>query len=234
MKRVNIRTMIQGSGELVERYLENGETGGRILCAQNMIPSSGQYILAHNPGSTEPLPASIFYAGSIPGGFLAAPPIPESWQPGVTLSLRGPLGRGFTLPTSVKRVAFVALGKTIARLKPLLSAVLEKKSSVVLVTGLDVPDLPPEVEIQSLSRISEIARWADFLAIDVMRESLPGLHQMLGLKQQANIECVAQTLVVTPMPCGGMADCGVCAVKVRRSWKMACKDGPVFDLKNLI
>jgi hypothetical protein len=30
-----------------------------------------------------------------------------------------------------------------------------------------------------------------------------------------------------------MGKCGVCAVKVKRGWKMACVDGPVFDLKDL-
>ena len=103
MKRVNIRTMKQGTGELVELYLENGLTGGRVLCPQNLIPGPGQYLLAHDriparrgPGrADDPLPAPVFNAGSIPGGFLAAPPIPPTWQPGTTLSLRGPLGRGF-------------------------------------------------------------------------------------------------------------------------------------------
>jgi NAD(P)H-flavin reductase len=41
-------------------------------------------------------------------------------------------------------------------------------------------------------------------------------------------------LVVAPMPCGGLAECGVCAVTTRRGWKLACKDGPVFDLGELI
>ena len=115
MKRVNIRMMKQGTGELVELYLENGLTGGRLLCPQNLIPSPGQYLLAHATASNDPLPAPVFNAGSVPGGFLAAPPIPETWQPGTSLSLRGPLGRGFTLPASSRRVALIALGDTSAR-----------------------------------------------------------------------------------------------------------------------
>jgi NAD(P)H-flavin reductase len=35
------------------------------------------------------------------------------------------------------------------------------------------------------------------------------------------------------MPCSGLADCGVCAVPARRGYKLACKDGPVFDLDEL-
>jgi hypothetical protein len=36
------------------------------------------------------------------------------------------------------------------------------------------------------------------------------------------------------MPCAGLAACGVCAVQTRRGWKLACVDGPVFDLKEIM
>jgi len=234
MKHVNIRAMKQGTGELIELYLENGLTGGRILCPQNLMPAPGQYLLAYDPASASPLPATVFSAGSMPGGFVAAPPIPEAWRPGNTLSLRGPLGRGFALPASARRVALVALGETFARLKPLMAAGLEQEASVVLASHLELTDLPPEVEIQPLSGLAEIVRWADFFALDVPRESLPGASKMLGFGGQFQVGCEAQALVVTSMPCGGMGDCGVCAVKVKSGWKMTCKDGPVFDLKELI
>ncbi len=233
MKRVNIRMMKQGAGELIELYLENGLTGGRLLCPQNLIPGPGKYLLAHDAASDDPLPAPVFNAGSIPGGFLAAPPILLTWQPGTTLSLRGPLGRGFNLPSSAKRVALAPLGETSARLKPLLMAALEQNASVVLVSELNVSDLPPEIEIQPISALPVVAQWADYLAIDIERESLPGLREKMGFGEQAKINLDAQVLIVTPMPCGGMADCGVCSVTLRHGWKMACKDGPVFELKEL-
>jgi hypothetical protein len=246
MKRVNIRTMKQGTGELVERYLENGLTGGRLLCPQTLIPAPGEYLLAYDPTSNSPLPVPVFNAGLIPGGFLVAPPIPPMWQPGIILSLRGPLGRGFSLPASARCIALVSLGDTAARLKPLIPAALGQGASVVLVSDLDLPGLPPEVEIQPVSALPEVAKWADYLAFDLPRESLPGLRETLGLgehrpcrehvgaRRQAKVPFEAQVLVVTPMPCGGLAECGVCAVTGRRGWKMACKDGPVFDLDELI
>ncbi len=234
MKRVNIRSVKQGTGELIELYLEDGLTGGRLLCPQNLIPSPGEYLLAHDPASDAPLPVPVFNAGPVPGGFLVAPPIPLTWQPGATLSLRGPLGRGFSLPAAAQNVALASLGETAARLKPLLAAALRQGASVVLVSDLILPELPPEVEVQPLSALAEVAQWADYLAIDASRESLPGLREKLGIGEQAKVPFEAQVLVVTPMPCGGLADCGVCAVTVRRGWKMACKDGPVFDLDELV
>ena len=228
-----MRSNKRGTGELTELYLENGLRGGRLLCPQNLIPKPGQYLLAHD-GSDSLLPAPVFNAGSVPGGFLIAPPIPPTWQPGATLSLRGPLGKGFSLPHSARRIALVSLGETPARLKPLLVTALEQNAALVLVSDLDLPDLLPEVEIQSVSALAEVAHWADYLAIDIARESLPELREMLGLGRQAQVTFEAQALIVTPMPCGGLAECGVCAVTARRGWKLACKDGPVFDLDELI
>ena len=40
-------------------------------------------------------------------------------------------------------------------------------------------------------------------------------------------------LVDAPMPCAGMGDCGVCAVKARGGYRLACKDGPVFERRVL-
>lgn len=225
--------MKQGTGELAELYLESGLTGGRLLCPQNLIPSPGGYLLAHD-GSDSPLPVPVFNAGSVPGGFLVAPPIPQTWRPGMVLSLRGPLGHGFSLPVSAGRIALVSLGETTARLKPLLAIALGRGASVALVSDLDLLELPPEVEVQPVSALAEVARWADYLAVDLPRESLLELRKMLGVDKQTRVTFDAQVLVLTPMPCGGMADCGVCAVTVRRGWKMACKDGPVFDLGELI
>ena len=222
------------SGELVEIYLENGLTGGRLLCPQNLVPSPGQYLLAHDNTSPAPLPAPVFSAGSFPGGFLVAPPLPPIWRPGTSLSVRGPLGRGFSLPASARCIALVALGETAARLKPLLAGALGQDASVVLVSDLDLPDLPPEVEVQPVSALGNVAQWADYMALDLPRESLPGLREKLGLGGRAGVKFEAQALVVTSMPCGGIAECGVCAISIRRGWKMACKDGPVFDLFEII
>jgi dihydroorotate dehydrogenase electron transfer subunit len=224
----------QGTAELVELYLESGLTGGKLLCPQNLIPAPGQYLLAHDPASDSPLPFPVFSAGSVAGGFLAAPSLPSTWRPGTKLSLRGPLGRGFSLLASEQCVALVAFGDTVARLRPLLAVALERKAAVVLVSDLDVNDVSSEVEIQPLSGLEDVIKWADFLAVDIPREFLPGLREKLGINGHVKLALEAQVLVHSPMPCGRIAECGVCAVPVHRGWKMACIDGPVFDLQELV
>ncbi|HEY2981045.1 MAG TPA: hypothetical protein VGJ22_07690, partial [Anaerolineales bacterium] len=99
-------------GQLAEIVLWPDGIGGRIICPPELIPAPGQYTLAQ-PGSLHahadaPLPVSVFLAGPAPGGFLAAPPLPADWNPGATLRLRGPLGRGFSIPISARRIALIA------------------------------------------------------------------------------------------------------------------------------
>ncbi|MDK1029130.1 MAG: hypothetical protein QGD96_07360 [Anaerolineae bacterium] len=223
-------------GELTEIFHENGQVGGRIRCSSNLNPAPGQYFLIHGPASNDllpvlsPLGAAVFISRTSPGEFLVAPPIPQTWHPGMQLFIRGPLGHGFSLPKSSLRVALVGLSSTNARLQPLLHLVLSLDASVVLVSQSRSPDLPVEIEIQPISAIKDVVHWANYLAIDLERDSLSGLKEMLGFGKQVRIPIEAQMLVDTAMPCGGMAECGVCALKIGGRWKLACKEGPVFKL----
>jgi hypothetical protein len=75
--------------------------------------------------------------------------------------------------------------------------------------------------------------WADLLVIDLPNERLPVLRNDLGLGPYDRIPIPVQALIAIPMPCGGLADCGVCAVPAVKGYKLACKDGPVFDLHEI-
>jgi len=221
--------MHTGKGTVVELTLENGLRHARISCSTNLIPSPGQYLLAGAASQSDPLPAPLFSTESTSQGFTACAPIPETWTPGTEITLRGPLGRGFALPPSARNVALVAFDDIPARLLNLMKNALGRDAAVVLVCNSSDHQLPDEVEIQPLSALSEACEWADYAAFDVARENLPGLKQMLGGQNQKSVGSVAQALIRTLMPCGGIADCGVCALTLKSNWKMICKDGPVFD-----
>lgn len=105
---------------------------------------------------------------------------------------------------------------------------MKQDAAVVLVSSLTPEHLPDEVEVQPLSALTDILEWADFLAFDVGRENLPQLKERLGKGIQQMQRKDAQVLVRTSIPCGGIAECGVCAVALNSDWKLACKDGPVF------
>ncbi len=226
--------MHTGKGQVCETYLEVGGPAARVLCPAELIPRAGEYLLAIHPESDESLPVPIFPAGAAPDGFYASPPLPVQWMPGTSISLRGPLGHGYCLPSSARRVVLVALGETPARLLGLMKTVLAREGAVVLVSEVIPPDLPPAVEIQSLRAFPELARWADFMALDLLRSQLHDLPARLNLIGSSPVPCEAQALIITAMPCGALAECGVCAVPVRRGYLLACKDGPVFPLSKIL
>src|SRR5215204_6152840 len=224
--------MHTGKGQVIETLLEDGQRLARIACPANLIPSAGQYLLAGD-ASDSPLPVPLFYTDSAPEGFLVAPPIPESWMPGLHVSLRGPLGRGFAIPLSARRIALVAFDDAPLRLRGLIRPALKQSAAVVLVSDFHMDNLSDEVEAQPLSALLEVMAWADYMAFDVARVNLLGLKERLGMLKQLPASYEAQVLIRTAMPCGGVAECSVCGVNLKSGWQMACKDGPVFDLREI-
>ncbi len=230
--------MHTGNGHITELILVDGCRYTRLACPENLIPAPGQYLLASD-GSDSILPVPIFYTDSAPGGFIST--ASEKWTPGEMLYLRGPLGRGFSLPTSARKVGLVAFDNSPACLRGLIQPALKQEASVVMVSDWNGDDLPDEVEVHPLSALEEILKWADYVAIDIDRENLRQFMERLEQRNQlsavrARVELSrndAQVLIHTPMPCGGIAECGVCAVATKSGWQMACKDGPVFDLNDL-
>jgi dihydroorotate dehydrogenase electron transfer subunit len=221
-----------GKGRIVELILEDGGHLVQISCSPNLIPAPGQYLLASH-ASDSPLPIPVFYTDSAPEGFIAAPFVPDSWAPGQKLYLRGPLGRGFELLPTARKVALVASDNSPVRLRGLIKPALQQAAAVVLVCDFASERLPDEVEVQPLSALADVIAWADYMALDAARENLYQLGERLGWLNQAPALRAAQVLVQTLMPCGGVAECGVCAVSLKSGWKLACKDGPVLDWREL-
>jgi hypothetical protein len=228
--RVNISPMKIGEGQLFEIYLDSSV---RIICPPELIPSPGQYILAHASGSDSPLAVPVFFSDSAPDGFRSAPLTNSSWNPGVRLNLRGPLGHGFSIPAFARKIALIAFDESPARLRGLISIALKQGAEIVLVSDSALDNIPESVEVQPLQGMMDIYQWADYAAIDVGRENLNQLREMFGGKNQAKAPRDAQVLVRAPMPCGALAECGICALTIRHEWRMICKDGPVFALGEL-
>ena len=207
--------------------MEDGCRYGRLACAEKLIPAPGQYLLASN-GSDMILPVPVFYTDFAPNGFIG--PVPDTWAPGDTLYLRGPLGRGFSLPASARRIGLIAFDGPYSRLRGLIQPALRQNASVVLVTAWEAGGLPDEVEVQPVSALGDILEWADYIAVDLRREDLPKWREKLGERVPRPARTDVQILIHTSMPCGGIAECGVCALRTEDDWKLICKEGPVFDL----
>jgi hypothetical protein len=215
-------------GRVAELKLHQGEICALIACSSELVPTAGQYLLAAEKGAITASP--LFLADSAEQGFLAAPPFPDAWEPGTELSLYGPAGKGFHPPADARRLALIAFGSTKAPLIPLVNTPRTDFYNVALFSELPFSDLPPDLEAYPLSDLAEALSWADFFAVVVPLEDIDSLGEYFEDVPAGR----GQVLVHASLPCGGLADCGVCAVKVRKSWKLACKDGPVFDLRDIL
>ncbi len=231
--------MRQATGEVEEIWYEYGEIAGRIRLPAGLAPGPGQYLLAAVPADAEAaLAVALFPAHVERGSLHVAPPLPPTWVPGTQLDLRGPFGNGFRLPPGARRLALAALDGSPARLFPLIELALEQDRAVTLYWDAPEGDgilsaWPAALEIYPLEALPEALAWADSLALDVSAGLLPELRRRLGLLPDGRLACPTQVLVRTAMPCAGAAECGVCAVRARHGWLLACKDGPVFDLNDL-
>ena len=223
--------MQSGNGEFVEVYLDGSF---RIGCAPSLVPAPGQYMLAHPAGSAAPLAEAIFFVDAAPGGFHAAPPLPDSWVLGKSIDLKGPLGRGFALPNSARKIALIAIDGPGSRLHGLMRQGMNQNLEIALISAEPVFDIPEAVEVQPIQAFRDVVHWADFIALDLEWKNFTGLKDLMEGLELIHAVREAQVLIHTLLPCGTLASCGACAVPVRHGWKMACKDGPVFRLGDLI
>ena len=103
--------MLTHAGQVTEIRLDGSKRAAWIACPKEAIPQPGQYVSAWSPQDQETALSSVlFSAENTDVGFLAVPPVPHNWEPGTSLILRGPLGRGFQLPATARRLALIALG----------------------------------------------------------------------------------------------------------------------------
>ncbi len=197
----------------------------QLACPPERIPAPGQYLLAWNPRDAEALLAAPVFLADLPTPeeetAWFAPAVPYTGNPGDTLRLRGPLGNGFHLPAGVRRLAALVPHRPPWRVLPLIRRVLQEGGEVVLFSGPEAADLPlpAALEILPPAAFSETLRtWADYWVADLPPEDVAALP---------SAPLPGAVLVDTPMPCGGLTDCGVCALTLGGKSILVCKQGPV-------
>ncbi|MFH1446189.1 MAG: hypothetical protein ABIG43_02115 [Chloroflexota bacterium] len=232
--------MDECKAQLIEIWQAPEGNGGRIRVDHPFDFVPGQYMLVRSASDLSSLPMVVFPSSKADNGLITAASLPIDWIPGEHLSLSGPLGHGFRLPASARFLGMAAPEGDPSHLMPLIDAGIRQGAAVSLFLGklterTSLFPLPAVVEVQPLSALPEALVWADFLAVDIPLRSLSNLSELLGLKGgDQKLPCPGQALVRTDMPCAGIADCGVCALKTRSGWRLACKNGPVFDLEELL
>jgi len=225
---------VEATCKILEIGLMDNEPTVRFDLPSGMIPAAGQYILAAGLGKEEILPAALFLSNQADqGGFLCGD-FPTGWTPGDYAFLRGPMGKGFHVPANLRRLGIISLTGRFSRLLPVIHTALARNAAVSLFSERLPASMPAEVEVLPLEGLDGSWSWADYFAVEASQGQFPDVRTLLKLGNHARVPCPAEILIYTSFPCGGIADCGVCAVKVGGRYRLACKDGPVFDLNSLV
>ena len=227
------------SATLAEIWQTPAGHAGKVYTPELKQADPGQYFQAWREGEQSLLPGIVFPTSLASNGSIDLDQIPPSWYPGDRLVLWGPLGHGFSLPSGVNLVFIVSSKPDISRLKPVAELAIAKGLSVSLFVEKFEPGywhngLPAAIEIQALSDLSGGVSQPGFFAAEVDASNHPSVSELVS-RQIPKIlhQCQGQVLVRTAMPCIGIAECGVCAIKTKKGWRYACKDGPVFSFEDL-
>jgi len=233
------------------------------LAAPTLHPglTPGRFVLADLGGylRTPLFPAFLDTFGSDTAAFdvLVLPGHPLAiLQPDDNVSLIGPLGHGFNPPTTAQRLLLVASSAHLGTLLPLTTQRPENSKSPGLSIALllsaptaadlyPVQLLPPTLEVHvvtadgsgghrgsTLDIFPDLAHWADCICIAEDPAIYPRMAELVREVHVAPGRGFAQALVTPPMACG-VGACQGCAVPVAHGTRLACTDGPVFDLLEL-
>jgi dihydroorotate dehydrogenase electron transfer subunit len=170
-------------------------------------------------------------------------------RPGASTSLIGPLGQGFEVDEAARRLLLVADTDCLPVLLPLATQTLVSTALVLSAPAAaelyPVHLLPASLEVyivtadgaagrkgSALDLFPDLVRWADCVCIACDPAIYPALAEVVREVRIRPAKRFAQALIVPPMPCG-VGACQGCAVPVAGGFKLACTDGPVFDLLEL-
>jgi dihydroorotate dehydrogenase electron transfer subunit len=203
----------------------------------------------------------VFPAASIEGHFsLLLRPDPDpglAWlsarQPGDVLDVIGPLGSGFPFSKNVRHLLLVSDSASIDPLLAQMERALASGSAVTLVLGgsrastiYPVAALPPVVEFQAATLdgslgyrgpvsdlLPDLLRWADMTcAAGSMNLYRTIRQQMEQVRFSAEPNFLYGLIRDNWMACG-VGACLSCVLPTTTGPKLACVEGPVFDLVEL-
>jgi dihydroorotate dehydrogenase electron transfer subunit len=174
-------------------------------------------------------------------------------QPGDTLDVIGPLGIGFPLPKGTRHLLLVSDTQDIAPLLGQMERALAAGLAVTLALGASrtsrlypVAALPSAVEFQAATLdgslghrgpvtdlLPDLLRWADLACT----AGSPALYRTLR-RQMEQVRLRAEADFLYGLHTASWLACGVgacmsCQVNTDTGSRLACVDGPVFDLAKL-
>jgi len=170
-------------------------------------------------------------------------------QVGDSIDLLGPMGNGYSIHADARSLLLVAGGIGIAPLRFLTDKAIEAEKKVTLLVGaataaqLYPGKLPPEVKLVVATEdgtAGQKGMITDFLPdfidradqlfvcgpVDMYRVIASRKPQLLNGKS-------VQVSLEVRMGCG-LGICYGCTVKTKQGLKQVCRDGPVFELDDIL
>lgn len=166
----------------------------------------------------------------------------------------GPLGKGFQIPPHAKNLLVLAKDSHLDFMLDLANTFAAQNKNVTLALQCldkhylpDLSSLAPSVELvattvngsfghrgEIFSQLGDLANWADHIMAMGSTDFYRQLDAHLRQKRPALTPDFAQVMVLdTPIHLCGVGACRQCTVATKHGLKLACQDGPVFNLSDL-
>lgn len=158
-------------------------------------------------------------------------PEESRWELGDSISLKGPIGNGFSDLSMYQNILLINLGTNHGVLSALMEVGLKSNKNVAIFTKNHEIQFPPTVEIILPGLLEESINWADFIVVDIDRDNLSIEHELIKTIDLSNTPC--EIFIYCPILCSGNAECMVCTINTKKGKVKTCKQGQVFDLKSL-
>ncbi|MDD5310219.1 MAG: dihydroorotate dehydrogenase electron transfer subunit [Candidatus Omnitrophica bacterium] len=175
-------------------------------------------------------------------------------KPGDKVDILGPLGNGFTVPKGAKSFVVIAGGIGVAPLASLAESLVKiKKADVYAIIGarnkkiLLCEEHFSGIGIETMVATDDGSCGKRCFATDVLNGFLsakkrlrpvifacgpkPMLKATAQIAKKRGLECYVS--LEENIACG-VGACLGCAIKTRSGYKLVCKDGPVFNAKEVI
>lgn len=164
---------------------------------------------------------------------------------GTLLDLLGPLGHGWTLRSTTRNALLIGEERSISALTLLAQVALEQDIAVTLINQSRTTEesyppalLSPEIEYRVVTEqqdknllltLTEVLPWADAAYSSVSHETSLALYTRF---ERLRIKNFAQGIITRPLVCG-TGVCFACSFETYSGQKLVCRDGPVFDLRDI-
>jgi dihydroorotate dehydrogenase electron transfer subunit len=172
---------------------------------------------------------------------------------GHRLDIIGPMGNGFTIKPSSKNLLLISGGIGIAPLRFLADTALPMGKNVVMLLGArykkaHYPEnlLHSEIKtIRTIEKGTQDKKHRKGTIIQVVPEYVDWADQIFACGPKAMYETLArqmsdwspqkpvQVSLEVRMGCG-TGVCYSCSIKTKKGMKRVCKEGPVFDIRDII